>query len=1402
MLVYILPFSTMATRHKRAEALLHLLTDVLELDPTREPLVYDILSGAGIKSINDIFDNYSLATFLELQDPSSGLRMPDLIGKKVFRAHDWLMTQENQSVLTWFSLNADVFDEYLAANRSFALDESSIRPSVLNSSYDSYSNPSRDFLKGIKRDPDAYPVFTDDSQWLVYDAQLTTQAASHDIIRVFDGDTVPPDEASDPEDYKLWHAENNFAYLVLTKSLKTPRSRRILRDHKVTDKRATRPAHEIYKALCAEYTTGATNDLRVQQRKEAWESHKLGKDHNTSYASWMASFDLKLLNYEDAMDANVPDDERNRVLRAAVQGNPEMLGVVTNSNTVALTSGKPKLTFDELRLLFQNHMEYSDKIHERKKPGNNRSTPRKANKAETSPGQKSDKATKDNKSQNNNNNNNNNRNTNNRNTSNKTGGYVRLPKEYKIPPADFEKMTGLEIRRQYEERRKLFEKDQKENKLKKAQFSLKVNTSSTTTSSTTETSGDGGGGNNDGDDSAKPGSAISRMMNKSLQKQGAADDDGFILIGGKKYKACASKVRLNFSKCNEDDDNTPGALVDRGANGGLAGADVLVLAETNDKAEVSGIFDNTASDLPICSVAALINSADGPIIGVMHNYAYTGQGHSIHSSLQLEHFGANVDERSSRLPSEPGTQSVTTIDGHVIPLLYHNGLPYMPMRPPTEAEMEDESIPQVDLTSIHGWDPSVFDDDDSSDVHKEPASRNLREIASAVCDSFAANVARCIYAIQTRARSKQVEENEAAKEKKAFHAPKPLQPLIKPRNVKAQSPDFAALRQHFAWLDVDRIKATLANTTQLFQQDKRIPLRRHYKKRFSCDMPRTGEDVATDTLFSDTPAADDGILGHGGCTMLQVFSGVTSRRLTGVPMKSESEVAAALETAIREWQMVPLALKSDNAKAEIGKEVLKILNKFAIAQKRSEPYYQNQNPCERSIQDLKRMTNELMDRLNIPAEYWLLVILYLIYLLNRVSRKVLNGLTPLEKSTGIRPDISALLHYRFWEPVFVLEDLGKGFPSESKEAIGRWVGVAENIGDVLTHWVLLENGQVIPRSDIRSALDAENPNYRAGTLDAVDIVNAIEDDESIPPPDGGEFLNYSDGDDDLFVDERVKIKTNDNGEPTEPRVKSFAEVIAETVGSENPSDVKLPQFSPDELLGATFLKENGENTYRYEVVRKIEDMDAENHKNLKFLIQYGGGVEEIISYVELCDLVDKQIKDELEENERNDGKHVWTFTEILGHKVVKPGDDDYHGSSVNVRVQWDDGSQTWEPLTIIGKDDPITCAEYALANDLLNEPGWKRFARLAKRKKKFKRMVNQARQKRKNSGPIFKFGVQIPRNAKEARILDAKNGNTLWQDAERKERDQIDEYETLKNLGKGAKLPKGYQMIRCHTYGV
>jgi hypothetical protein len=54
-----------------------------------------------------------------------------------------------------------------------------------------------------------------------------------------------------------------------------------------------------------------------------------------------------------------------------------------------------------------------------------------------------------------------------------------------------------------------------------------------------------------------------------------------------------------------------------------------------------------------------------------------------------------------------GKQCIRTNDGYVIPLDIINGLPYLKMQPPNDAEMN--ALPHVIFTSGDEWNPTVLD---------------------------------------------------------------------------------------------------------------------------------------------------------------------------------------------------------------------------------------------------------------------------------------------------------------------------------------------------------------------------------------------------------------------------------------------------------------------------------------------------------------------------------------------------------------------------------------------------------------------------------------------------------------------------------------------------------------------
>jgi hypothetical protein len=101
-------------------------------------------------------------------------------------------------------------------------------------------------------------------------------------------------------------------------------------------------------------------------------------------------------------------------------------------------------------------------------------------------------------------------------------------------------------------------------------------------------------------------------------------------------------------------------------------------------------------------------------------------------------------------------------------------------------------------------------------------------------------------------------------------------------------------------------------------------------------------------------------------------------------------------------------------------------------------------------------------------------------------------------------------------------------------------------------------------------------------------------------------------------------------------------------------------------------------------------------------------------------------------------------------------------------------------------------AEYASTKNLHDEPY---FAWWVPHVLKKKNIIISAMTKR-NHKRTHKFGIQVPKTWYEAVKVDEENGNTIWQDAIRKEMNNI--RIVFKVLNGEEAIPPTYQEIRCH----
>ena len=139
-----------------------------------------------------------------------------------------------------------------------------------------------------------------------------------------------------------------------------------------------------------------------------------------------------------------------------------------------------------------------------------------------------------------------------------------------------------------------------------------------------------------------------------------------------------------------------------------------------------------------------------------------------------------------------------------------------------------------------------------------------------------------------------------------------------------------------------------------------------------------------------------------------------------------------------------------------------------------------------------------MNRTGAPAHCSLLTLQYVCYILNHIFTASLGGQVPLQVLYGVTPDISIILLYTFYQPVFYATH-DQHFPSGSEEMAGFWVGFADHCGDSLTHMVLdAVTLKIIYRSALRPRT-SKDPNKRLVDTGGRKIISLTKNPVNIQP---------------------------------------------------------------------------------------------------------------------------------------------------------------------------------------------------------------------------------------------------------------------------------------------------------------
>ena len=1380
------------TRPQAKKAFQHILDTVLERGdgtPLKSSLLAEGIEDIfGLVTIDD--DTITDLTYTDPDDPKNlvAVQKGDKALLRIFRDYVVYCKNQGHPIEDWTQVTQEAFDEFRIDPTNIGTLHGSLAspsPPSHTSTATKYT-PAELFRRGIKRDPSLFPTLKDEKLNDTWHRSFSNQARAQDLSHVLDPNYKP----TTTEDKDLFLEKQKFLYAVLESKVLTDRGKAIIREHE-----ADFDAQAVYQKLSEHHLRSTKAMIDSSSILSYITSIRLGTGewHGTTEAfilHWQNQ--VRLYEHQVPITDHFSDGQKRIMLENAVAPIDELRQVKNNADLEKTRTGttltysqytslllsaatayddqyKPKLS--KCKVLVHHLLDDDDEAHSDTDPFDI-DVP-----VSTIQAYAHDRWPKP--------------------PPRSSQPRVRMPRDRWLSLSDKDRSTW----------------DQLDEKAKAIILGSSGDTSSSRTSRDTPmrrvnlhelSAFDFLQANlhhalpfdsdpHDPPDDAHPSPAD--VDNPCLDDN--PDDSDTRLINAAKSSGSSlppGDIRRVLSKSSKRQQSVnithvvynisshrssvPRSLVDRGANGGLAGADVRVIHRTHRSVDVRGIDNHQITNIAIGTVGGVIQTNKGPVIGIMHQYALLGKGYTIHSPGQLEWFKNDVNDRSIKTG---GLQCIKTLDGYIIPLSILEGLPRLDIRPYTDDEWD--TLPHVFLTGESDWDPSVLDhdlqDDEQwadalSEIEADPTTNLFDEfgeyrqrVTITLAEYFARHLSddmddiidQCVFAAQCPPEPvpvfydahEHLVMDPAAEDDDILDVPS-----LGPHITSHKPPDYAKLRPLFGWLPTETIKKTFEQTTQY----ARLPsgttlLKRSFKSSNpAMNVPRRNESVACDIVYADVPAIDD------GSTAAVLFTGYDTQVTDIYGIKTDRQFVNTLEDNIRQ-RGAPNKLISDRAQVEISNKVLGILRALVIGDWQSEPHQQQQNPAERRYQTVKQAANRILDRTGAPANTWLLCLQYVCYLLNHTYTESIRGV-PLNHLTGSTVDISPLLRFHFWQKVYFMR-VDTGFPSESKEGVGHIVGISEHCGHALTWKILtMDTQKVLFRSQVRP-FSEDAANLRAELF-------------------GGE------DDTPLCTDPIIKSRhASGDGESKQ----------ATTPAAQGTDQDTSPIFNPEDLVGRTFLMDAQEDGqwFRARIVKLVEDHDSslqENPVRIKFVCSVNDDqAEEVFTYNQLVDYVSRD----------EDNDIVWKFRRIISHQgPLKPGHHDYKGSTYNVMVEWENGEVTAEPLQVIAADDPVTCAIYAKDNNLLNTPGWKHFKPLARHQKKFTRLINQAKLRSFNTAPRYKYGFEVPRNYEHALRLDERNKNTRWQDAVILELRQIDEYKAFTDHGHHTKSkpPDGYKKIRVH----
>ena len=581
-------------------------------------------------------------------------------------------------------------------------------------------------------------------------------------------------------------------------------------------------------------------------------------------------------------------------------------------------------------------------------------------------------------------------------------------------------------------------------------------------------------------------------------------------------------------------------------------------------------------------------------------------------------------------------------------------------------------------------------------------------------------------------------------------------------------------------------KQTLNVTTQRGIRQAVHPMTRRYRT----DLLQNKYKRLNQTWYTDTMFLTHKSIKNETCS--QVFTNTSM--IWAYPMRSKSQAGEALN-AFKQDIGVPKRLIFDGSMEQCmpNTEFMKSIQRDHIEWRNIEPYSHWQNRAEDAIRELRRRVRRNRIKKNIPPRLWSYQQRYECEILAMTAR-LKDERSAYEMVTGDTPDISEYVDFSFYDPVWFWDQP----KDDGNPYIGRWLGVSHRIGSAMCYFIINGNGAIESRTSVQplsqDELMSEAIQIRIGELDD-GIHKRLGNPNNFLTDDAQNLILQED----MSINDEYHVDDNVDAMIDEDELHYTPDINDPYIGVE----ILLPEG--DQHTSATVLKRARGNDGLPIGRRHVNPiLDTRLYE-----VEYSTGRIEQIQ----ANLIAQNMFAQTD----SEGHRFLLMKEIVdhhkGHDAMKQGDNiilSRNGNKTYRRttkgwkflVEWKDGTSSWVDLRELKDSFPIELAEYSIANKIQDEPAFIWWVQHTLRKRN--RIISKI--KSKYWKQTHKFGIEMPKSAKEALELDRKNGNDLWTKAIEKEMSKIKSMEAFERWDKGtaeglrcgkSKLP-GFKEITAH----